>query len=264
VDEILSRMDGGLSLAGAGRSVVLAGERVLAVPPPLAGLFPEGGLRRGSTVSLAGGAGAGVTALALALTVPVTGSGSWVAAVGLPSLGLVAAAQMGAALDRLALVPSAGEQWAVVVAALLESVDLLLLAPHGRVRPADARRLTARARERGAVLVILPPGGTPAARWPEATDLVLTVETARWEGLEGGTGHLRSRLLDVVATGRRAAARPRRRQVWLPGPDGRIAAAPTGREARQGATGSGGTGSGGTGSGGTGPAEADPLSMAVG
>jgi hypothetical protein len=212
--------------AAVGRPVVLAGQRLLAVPDALTWLFPDGGLRRGSTVGLAAGAGRGTTSLALALTVPVTRSGGWVAAVGLSSLGLVAAAQLGAALDRMALVPSAGEQWPVVAAALLDSVDILLLAPGGRVRAADARRLTARARERGAVLVILPPAGTGAGMrgggWPEATDVHLSVEAARWEGLEAGAGHLRSRVLDVVASGRRAAARPRRGRVWLPGPDGRI------------------------------------------
>jgi hypothetical protein len=216
-----------LSLAAAiGRPVAPAAQRLLAVPDALAELFPDGGLRRGSIVSVAADAGMGTTSLALALTVSVTRGGAWVAAVGLSSLGLMAAAQMGAALDRFALVPSAGEQWPVVAAALLDSVDLLLLAPLGRVRPADARRLTARARERGAVVVVLPTAGTHLARWPEAVDLHLTVAAARWEGLGTGDGHLQSRVLDVVATGRRAAGRPRRRQIWLPGLDGRVAAAP--------------------------------------
>jgi hypothetical protein len=212
-----------LSLAAAvGRPVTLAGERLLAVPDALAGLLPDGGLRRGSTVSLGAGEGPGMTSLALALTVSVTRGGSWVGVVGLPSLGLAAAAQMGAALDRVAIVPSAGDQWPVVAAALLDSVDLLLLAPAGRVRAGDARRLTARARERGAVLVVVPPAGMRAGSWPEPADLHLTVEAARWEGLEAGAGHLQSRVLDVVVTGRRAAGRPRRGRIWLPGRDGGI------------------------------------------
>ena len=196
--------------------MVLAGQRLLAVPDALQGLFPEGGLRRGSTVSLAPGPGS--TSLALALTVPVTRSGSWVAVVGFSSLGLVAAAQLGVALDRVALVPSAGGQWPVVAAALLDSVDILLLAPGGRVRPAEARRLTARVRERGAVLVVQSSAGS----WPEVADVHLSVDAAQWEGLEAGAGHLRSRVLEVVATGRRAATRPRRQQIRLPDGDGRI------------------------------------------
>jgi hypothetical protein len=214
-----------LLAAAMGRPVTLAGERLLPLPDALAGLFSEGGVRRGSTVSVAAAAGTGATSLALALTVSVTRGGAWVAAVGLPSLGLVAAAQLGAALERVALVPSAGEQWPVVAAALLDSVDMLLLAPQGRVHAGDARRLAARARERGAVLVVLPGTGSAAGRWPEAVDVCLTVDAARWGGLDGGAGHLRSRLVEVVATGRRAAGRPRHQQVWLPAPDGGIATA---------------------------------------
>jgi hypothetical protein len=263
--------------AAVGRPVVLAGQRLLAVPDALTWLFPDGGLRRGSTVSLAAGAGRGTTSLALALTGPVTRSGCWVAAVGLSSLGLVAAAQLGASLDRVALVPSAGEQWPVVAAALLDSVDVLLLAPSGRVRPADARRLTARVRERGAVLVILPPTGMQAAGmpsagmqsagmqsatagWPEAADVHLSVVAAHWEGLEAGAGHLRSRVLDVVASGRRAAARPRRGRVWLPGHDGRISMV----RLDQGFVGPGVVDQGGVDQGAVGPGGVGPVSATPG
>jgi hypothetical protein len=47
------------------RPVALAGERTLPVAAPLAGLFPDGGLRRGSSLSVDGVAG--VTSLALAV-----------------------------------------------------------------------------------------------------------------------------------------------------------------------------------------------------
>jgi hypothetical protein len=257
-----------LSLAVAQASpVVLARERLLEVPAPLAGMLPDGGLRRGSTLTLRAGDGTGCTSLALALTALVTQSGSWVAAVGLPSLGLVAAAQLGAALDHVALVPAAGAQWPVVAAALLDCVDVLLLAPGGRVLPADARRLSAKARERGAVMMVFqPPARTPAVRtaatptaatraavgsWPEVTDLHLAVSRTRWDGLERGSGHLQARVVDVVVTGRRAAARARTWQVWLPGPDGRVAAVPS-------VTGPGVTGSGVAGSGVAGPGVAGP------
>lgn len=223
--------------AGVLRTVTLAGEQLIEVPPVLGDLLPEGGLRRGGVVTLAAGdgvpratwrsdrggeagIGAGATSLALALTAPATQAGAWVAAVELPWLGLVAADQLGAALDRLVLVPRAGDQWPAAAAALLDSMDVLLVAPGRRVRPTAARKLAARARERGAVLLALQP---PGVRWPEPPDVHLAVRTVRWDGLEHGAGHLRCRLVEVVATGRRAASRPRRRQVWLPGPDGLIA-----------------------------------------
>jgi hypothetical protein len=207
-----------LRLAGAqSRPVATADTRVLEVPGALGALF-EGGVRRGSTLVI--NSSAGGVSLALALVGAATVEGAWAAAVGLPSLGLRAADELGVTLERLALVPAPGDRWPAVVAALLDGVDLLLLGLPGRARSADARRLVARTRERGTVLVVLEPSGS---RWPEAPDLRLSVASARWDGLGCGHGHLRRRRLDVVVSGRRAAARERRATLWLPGRD---AAAP--------------------------------------
>ncbi len=197
------------------RPVTLAEHHTLAVLDPLAPLLPGGGLRRGTVVAVGGGA---ATSLALALVAEASGQGSWVAAVGLPRLGLVAAAELGVALDRLAVVstPDPG-RWASVVAALVDAVDLVLVGP-ARVRPGDARRLAARARERGSVL--LPVG----VDWPEAPDVVVSSGAGRWEGLGQGHGHLRARRVRVTATGRREAARPRAAELWLPAVDGTVAA----------------------------------------
>ena len=195
------------------RPVALAGDRLLPVLPALGRLLPGGGLRRGSTVAVAGS-----TSLALALLAGPSAAGSWCAVVGMPSLGLVAAAEVGAAVGRLALVAAPGRDWAAVVAALLDALDVVVVrAPDRAVRAADARRLGARARERGAVLV-------PLGRW-DGADVRLSVARSAWEGLDGGSGHLRARLVEVVAEGRGAAARPRRARLWLPAPDGTIAPA---------------------------------------
>lgn len=113
-------------IAAKGRPVAMARTRLLEVDGALGGLFPAGGLQRGSVVEVAGGAAMSLS-LALAAGVMPAGSSRWVAAVGFPSIGLVAAAQMGVPLERLALVPAPGERWAEVVAALLDGVDLLLL-----------------------------------------------------------------------------------------------------------------------------------------
>jgi len=193
---------------------------VIDVPEALVGVLPDGGLRRGSLVSVEAAASSGMavsggTALALALSAVPTRSGSWCAAVGLPELGLVAAYQLGVRLDRFALVPRPGPQWAVVAAALLEGADLLLIRPPSNVSPADARRLVARARERDAVLVVV-----GSRRWPEAADLRLRVVASSWTGLGQGQGYLGDRDIEVAVTGRRAAARERRCRVLLPGPDG--------------------------------------------
>ncbi|GAB2640964.1 hypothetical protein GCM10027068_20780 [Prescottella soli] len=63
------------------------------MPGPLADLLPHGGLVRGSIVEVSG-----VASLQAGLLASVTGSGRWAALVGRPSLGLLAAVEMGAAL----------------------------------------------------------------------------------------------------------------------------------------------------------------------
>ena len=188
--------------------MALAGERVLPVLAPLEPLFPARGLRRGSVVTVGGS-----TSLALALLAAASGQGSWCAAVGFPSLGLAAAAELGVALDRFPLVPSP-RRWAWVVAALADGLDVVLARPPSFVKAADARRLTARVRERGAVLVVAGGG------WPEAAEVRLDVVSSAWEGIGPGHGRLLGRRVEVVAGGRGAAARERRVQLWLPHPEG--------------------------------------------
>lgn len=208
-------------LAGRAQPITMAGERLLPVLPALESLLPGGGLRRGSVVTVGGATGGGSTSLVLSLLAAVSAQGSWCAAVGLPALGLAAAAEMGVALERFAVVASPGQGsgaggWAWVVAALLDAFDVVLAGPPPGLRAADARRLTARVRERGAVLV------TPGAGWPEPAEVRLTVTTAEWEGLGQGHGRLRGRRAEVVTGGRGAAARERRVQLWLPHPDGGV------------------------------------------
>lgn len=210
--------------AAKGRPVATADTRLIGVPGAMAGLFPDGGIRRGSTVVI--GPSSGGSSVALALVAAVTGSGAWAAAVGLPSLGLAAAAELGVRLERLALVPYPGDQWTVAAAALLDGVDLLLLGPPARAGAGDARRLAARARERGVVMVVLDGGGPAGAfGWPESPDFRLAVVRSAWDGLGVGYGHLRARRVEVALSGRRAAVRERRQLLWLPGPGGEMAPA---------------------------------------
>ncbi|WP_250445010.1 hypothetical protein [Actinotalea sp. C106] len=101
-----------------------AGELVLPVPAHLSGLLPRGGLERGSTVVVAGS-----TSLALSLLVEASRAGGWVAVVGLPRVGVLAAHQLGLVLDRVALVPAPGPDGPTVVAALLDGVDVVVVGP---------------------------------------------------------------------------------------------------------------------------------------
>jgi hypothetical protein len=185
--------------------VVLAHQQRLIVHPSFSALLPEG-VQRGSTLVVTAPRGQGATSLALGLLAGVSGSGGWCAVVGLPSLGVVAATQLGLQLERLALIPEPGAQWPVVVGALIDGVDMILVAPPGRATPRDARRLAARVRERGTVMVAL------GSRWPDQGDLHLAVGSVVWSGLGVGEGYLQGRRAEVVLTGRGAAARQRR--VW--------------------------------------------------
>jgi hypothetical protein len=197
------------------RPVTLAREQRLPVLDPLAPLLPEGGLRRGAVIGVEG---IGATSLLLSLLAGPSAAGSWVALVGLPQVGLAAAAELGVVLDRVAVVADPpASRWAATVAALIDAFDVVALTP-GAVRPQQARRLAARARERGAVLALV----RGRHRWGEGPDVRLVVVGHEWRGLERGHGHLRARRLTVVATGRRDAARPRQASLWLTDADGRI------------------------------------------
>jgi hypothetical protein len=199
--------------------------RLLPVLPPLAGLFPDRALRRGSTVVVTGaaddqgaGGGGGDLSLALALLASASEAGSWCALVGLAGVGAVAVHDLGVDLGRLALVPHPGAAWAEVTAAMVDGVDLVVLLPPFPPRPAMARRLVARVRERRAVLMVVP----GRAGWPDPPDLRLAVEDLHWDGAGHGVGHLERRRMTVTATGRREAARPRRLPLWLPSSTGSV------------------------------------------
>jgi len=188
----------------AGKRVDRPGaDRVIDVPAPLRELFPGRGLRRGSTVAVHGG-----TSLVLALLAGATRAGSWCAVVGMPALGPAAAAELGVDLERMALVPNPGADWPEVVAALLDGLELVLTTAAPTVPPPLARRLSARARQRGSVLL-------PVGDWPGA-DLALQATAGTWYGLGHGRGRLRCRELTVVARGRGGAARVRQVRMWLP------------------------------------------------
>jgi hypothetical protein len=193
-------------LGNRARPLVLARDRGIELTGGLGALVPGASLPRGSVVRIAGadGAGAGATTLAFELIAAVTGVGEWAGAVDLDgTLGALAAAEAGVALERFAVVrrvPPA--RWATVVAALLDGVSLVLTDVPRGVAFADARRLTARAREREAGLVVHEREG----RWPVPAALTLRATSSEWAGVDS-EGHLTGRALQVRVEGRGAAAR---------------------------------------------------------
>jgi hypothetical protein len=196
------------------RPLSLAGERMLAVHPQLADLFPDGGLRRGSVLACEGPV---AMSLAFGLVVAASQSGSWAGVVGLPQIGGSAMAELGIALERVFLVAAPPpSQWAAALAAVADGVDVVL-APGGAIRPSDARRLTARLTAKGGVMITVGGAGGFGA------DVTCTTTVTAWEGLGRGSGRLLARRVTVQAAGRRIA-RPRTTELWLPGPTGAIAA----------------------------------------
>lgn len=200
------------SLAERIRPLVPAGERRLEVAGPLAPLV-DGGLVRGSTVAIDG---IGATSLALGLLAGAS-TGSWRVVVGLSELAPVAVVEAGIDPARVAFVDVDGSgRVAEVIAALVGAVDLVLVDARLPVRPVEVRRIAARSRERGSIVVVVrPDGGGACAPW--SGDVVLTARPMSWSGPGSGVGHLRSRTVAVDVLGRGRSSRNRRHDVSLPG-----------------------------------------------
>lgn len=190
-----------------------SGARTLPLLPVFHELVPHGALQRGSVVGCSGPA---AVSLALALAAAPSQEGAWVAAAGLPSLGLAAAAEAGVSLERLVAVHDVTDEaaWADILAACIDGFDVVLLGPGTQVvRPATARRLVARLQSRGAVAVTV---GAPVF----GADLRFDATAVSWVGLGDGHGVARGRTVRVELTGRRTP-RPRHAECWLPAADGR-------------------------------------------
>ncbi|MEJ3750613.1 hypothetical protein WEI85_46070 [Actinomycetes bacterium KLBMP 9797] len=177
-------------------------------------VLPGGVFGRGSTVEVLG---PGSTFLLFAVIAAASGGKAWSAVVGMNDLGMVAAADVGIALERFAVVPEPGPQWLRVVAALADGVDILAVRPPSPVAPADRQRLAARVRQRGTLLLATAP-------W-DGADVTLRVSGQSWYGLGQGCGRVKARTVDLTVHGRGALARTRDLTLWLPAPTGEPIAA---------------------------------------
>ena len=195
--------------------IVLARDRTFPVVDELSELFADRGIQRGSTIGVAGNA---AVSLAVALSVGVSRSGGWVVAVGLPSVGSLAASELGAELSRWAFIDRPGNQAGDVIHALAASVDLVLVGPDIKLRTGYGRRIVARMRERGTSVIAV---GNPRL-FDSRVDVSLRIKHAAWTGIGSGHGRLISRRVEIEATGRGANASPRQQLLWLPDRKGRL------------------------------------------
>lgn len=217
-----------LSVLRAGIPAVMAHERLLPVHPVLAPLFGvapgDPGLVRGHTVVCSGSA---AMSCALAVMAAPTQVGSWAGVVGLPSVGVSAAAELGVVLSRTVFVAGtssssssssstssstfASSDMAAVISALVDGVEVLVLSRQvvASVSGGVMCTLHTRLQSRGGVLVLVGDPGSVSA------DVRLVATTMMWDGVGAGNGHLQRRRVSIELAARRRG-RPTRADVWLP------------------------------------------------
>lgn len=190
------------------KPVTLARERTLPVSAPFDRVLPEG-LVRGQVVSCRGPAARSV---AFGLVRDALVEGRWMAVVDVSTFGPDAAAEFGVPLERVVRIETGVDgaswtehDWIDVMGAAVDGFDLILTrvpaALRNDRRPAAVRKLGSRLQQKGAVVVTL---GAPGAL---GGDIELVTQRTVWDGLGDGTGHLRRRLIDVEAGGRRMPGR---------------------------------------------------------
>lgn len=164
-------------------------------------------LRRGAVIAIEGEAAR--YSLAMVLLAGISRAGGWCGVVGAPDFGYAAAEGYGVQLDALGLVPHPGPEWPAVVSALSAGMAAVLVRPPERVSGQLARRLIAKARQAGCVVL------TMGSAW-EGSDVRLSVVRREWIGLGQGTGRIRRCRVTVVASHRPHV----RLDMWMPADDG--------------------------------------------
>lgn len=191
-----------------------ARDRTLPVDEAFASMLPGSGLQRGRVVGCTGSA---AMTLAVALATRPVVSGSWLAVVGVPMLGLEACDELGLPLSRLVHIAVDGgpSVWADRVATAADGFDVVLTRP-----PAGAerviRKVRTRLQARGAILIAVSPASSTVS-----CDIEFSTVSVDWAGVANGSGRLVARRAMVRCGGRRVPL-PVERELWLPGPDGRI------------------------------------------
>lgn len=186
---------------------------LLPLDPAFSSLLPEEGLQTGTSYTVSSS-----PSLVLALLAAASRKGLWCAVVGMPTLGVEAAAAFGIALPRLILVPEPGDRWLAATSALAEVVPLIAVNPASRVRDADVSRLSARLRDRGSTLLVTE--SAASGTWPQSEGTI-RLHDQQWQGIGEGWGLIEGSTATVTARTRHS---PLSSSVCvrLPGSDGAV------------------------------------------
>lgn len=172
----------------------------LATHPAFAGILS---LQTGATY------GVDSASLAMALMAGPSGDGAWCGVVGSAEFGIEAAAAAGIELSRTILVPDPGDQWLEVTSALIDVLTVVVVKPPAGASEGAVSRISARLRQRGAMLIAW-------GDWPRC-DARLSLNDAEWIGLGQGHGHLQARQATVSV--RKGTAPAEQLRLWLPDAD---------------------------------------------
>jgi len=177
-------------------------DRGIPTPDAVGALLPGGALQQGSAYSLDRS-----SMLLMALLAAPSAAGTWCAVVGMPEFGVEAAQDWGIRLDRLVLVPTPGEHWLTVTAAIADVMGVVAVRPPAKVSDGQVSKLAARLRQRGSTLLVI-------GSWP-GSEAMLSISGSSWQGIGAGHGHLAAREVTLTVT-HRSVGRPRSARLMLP------------------------------------------------
>ena len=186
---------------------------LLPLEPAFSALLPDEGLQTGTAYTVSPS-----PSLVLSLLAAASRKGHWCAVVGMPTLGVEAAAAFGIELPRLILVPDPGDRWLAVTSALAEVVPLIAVQPGGRARDADVSRLSARLRDRGSTLLVAE--SAESGVWPQSEGTI-RLHDQQWLGIGEGWGLIEGSTATVTAQTRHTP-QPMSVRVRLPGTHGAV------------------------------------------
>lgn len=203
-------------------SIVPARDRCFPVDEAFVPMLPDAGLVRGRVVGCTGPA---AMSLGFALATRATATGSWLAAVGVHTMGVEAVAELGVPLERLVAIATDRRPatWADRVGAAADGFDLIITCPPAGAERV-ARKIKQRLQARGVVLLAI--GHTSPGM---SCDVEFNTTAVDWAGLGHGHGSLLARRAMVQVSGRRVP-RPVERELWLPGPTGGVAVVGSGEQ----------------------------------